>query len=83
MTIHIKNGGDVPISTHESCWKFISNGVTYDYCKDDVVIALHRNYEMLEVNPGEETTFKIPYLVEGEPTTASASLSYINPYTDV
>ncbi|HII93659.1 MAG TPA: PEGA domain-containing protein [Methanosarcina sp.] len=80
VTIHIKNDGDIPISTHESCWKFISNGDTYDYC-EDISIALHRNYEMLEVNPGEETTFKIPYLVEGKPTTAS--LSYINPYTNV
>ncbi|PAV11556.1 hypothetical protein ASJ81_09825 [Methanosarcina spelaei] len=81
VTIHIKNDGNVPISTDESCWKFISNGDTYDYCEEDISIALHRNYEMLEVNPGEETTFKIPYLVEGEPTTAS--LSYINPYTDI
>jgi len=77
VTIHIKNDGEIPISTDRSCWKFISNGFSYSYDTSTVFNLPSQD----EVNPGESLTFTIKYVVEGEPTTAS--LSYINPYTDV
>lgn len=78
VTIHMENGGDIPISTDGSYWKFISNGVSYS-CEP--VTTAFSTPSQFEVKPGESLTFTIHYLVEGEPTTAS--LSYSNPYTNV
>lgn len=56
VTIHIKNDGNIPISTASSCWTFTSDGASYS--PDDSTSIL-KNYELLDVNPGEEGTFKI------------------------
>jgi PEGA domain. len=74
VTIGIHNDGSDPISTASSCWKFISDGVSYS-CEP--VTSAFYTPSQYEVQPGESLTFIVTYLVKGEPTTGS--LQYIQP----
>ena len=74
VTIKIHNDGDDPISTDSSCWKFISDGVSYS-CEP--VTTAFDTPSQYEVKPGESLTFIINYLVKGVPTTGS--LQYNKP----
>ncbi len=70
VDINIKNDGKESISTDPSSWEFISDGISYSY--DVISTTIPTQFK---VEPGEEFTFCIHYVVEGIPT--SASLSYI------
>jgi len=74
VTINIHNSGDVPISTDPSCWKFISDGVSYS---NEPVTSAFYAPSQFEVKPGESLTFTINYLVKGTPT--AGSLQYYKP----
>lgn len=74
VTINIHNNGDVPISTDPSCWKFISDGVSYS---NEPVTSAFYAPSQFEVKPGESLTFIINYLVKGTPT--AGSLQYYKP----
>jgi len=76
-TIHINNDGDKPISTDPSCWKFVTDGMTYSY---NTYLQLAYTASKQVINPGEEYTFYVYYLVKGNPEIGT--LEYENPFIE-
>jgi archaellum component FlaG (FlaF/FlaG flagellin family) len=64
VTLHIHNTGNKPIFTADSHWEFISDRKTYS---PDTSVNLDKGSNKIMVEPGEDDTFDLIYLVEGNP----------------
>jgi hypothetical protein len=88
VTINVKNEGHKQISSYQSCWKFTSNDVSYSYDSLSSISYYVLSWNFLnkdvfelmnhDINPGENSTFVLYYIVKGEPKFGN--LSYDDPY---
>ncbi|WP_135606862.1 hypothetical protein [Methanococcoides sp. NM1] len=66
-TLYIKNYADEPISTYAGNWKFVANGVVYDY--DSVIYSDYISYNSVDIIKGGEFETQFVYLISDDVNT--------------